>query len=326
MGTKSFHRERIQTHNKELPLKLKELAGEYENGKIAKQDYIKKMHEIHRVLFEYPEYIQNTDIKSIEITDGSVVMTTREHGVKLYTDFDDIRIVPIEIINFKAYEKQELYMIDRILADRGTFFDIGANIGWYTINIAKMKQRVTVYAFEPIPKTFECLKKNIALNNLTNASLYNFGFSDKSDALTFYYYPEGSGNASMVNVSNQENIEEIKCKVLRIDDFVQDQDFAVDFIKCDVEGAELHVFQGGAKTIAEHKPIVFAEMLRKWSAKFDYHPNDIISFFRDMEYCCFTVSNGGLLEFLLMNENTEETNFFFLHREKHAKQIEALHI
>lgn len=307
-------------------MKLKELAGEYENGKIAKQDYIKKMHEIHRILFEYPEYIQGTDIKSIEITDGAVIMTTRERDVKVYTDLDDIRIVPIEILNFKAYEKQELYMIDRILEDGATFFDIGANIGWYTINIAKMKQRVTVHAFEPIPKTFAYLEKNIALNNVANASLYNFGFSDKSDILTFYYYPEGSGNASMVNVSNQENIEEIKSKVLRIDDFVEDQDFTVDFIKCDVEGAELHVFQGGSKTIAEHKPVVFAEMLRKWSAKFGYHPNDIISFFRDMGFCCFTVSNGGLLEFLSMDENTEETNFFFLHREKHAKQIEVLHI
>ena len=307
-------------------MKLQELAGEYENGKIAKQDYIKKMHEIHRIFFEYSEYMQDTDIKSIEITDGAVVMTTREHGVSLYNDLDDIRSIPIEILNFKAYEKQELYMIDRMLEDSATFFDIGANIGWYTINIAKMKKRATVHAFEPIPKTFDYLKKNIALNNLTNANLYNFGFSDKSDLLTFYYYQEGSGNASMVNVSNQKNIEEIKCEVLLIDDFVHDQDFTVDFIKCDVEGAELYVFQGGAKTIAKHKPIVFAEMLRKWSAKFSYHPNDIISFFKDMGFCCFTVSNGGLLEFLSMDENTEETNFFFLHREKHAKQIETLHI
>lgn len=305
-------------------MKLKEFAAEYKNGKIAKQDYIEKMHEIHRILFEYPEYIRDTDIKSIEIADGEVVMTTKERGVKMYADVDDMRIIPIEILNFGAHEKEELDMMDRLVHDRATVIDIGANIGWYTINIAKMKPNATVHAFEPIPKTFVYLEKNIALNDVANASLYNFGFSNKSDVLTFYYYPECSVNASMANVSDRENVEKIKCKVMRLDDFMRERDFAVDFIKCDVEGAELLVFQGGVKTIAEHKPAVFTEMLRKWSAKFGYHPNDIISLFRDMGFCCFTVKNGGLTEFISMDENTEETSFFFLHHDKHACQIETL--
>ncbi|WP_342228107.1 FkbM family methyltransferase [Rickettsiella endosymbiont of Rhagonycha lignosa] len=51
----------------------------------------------------------------------------------------------------------------------------------------------------------------------------------------------------------------------------------LDFIKCDVEGAELTIYTGGINVIREHKAIIFTEMLRKWSVKFNYHPNDIIA-------------------------------------------------
>lgn len=303
-------------------MKLKEVAVEYESGRIAKEDYIKEMHEIHHVLFEYSEYIRGTDIKSIEITDDCVVITTKERGVKMYADVNDMRIIPIEILNFKVYEKEEQDMIGRMLEDSATILDIGANIGWCTINIAMMKQRVTVHAFEPIPKTFRYLKKNIALNNVTNANVYNFGFSDKSETRVFYYYPEGSGNASMVNVSNRAEIEEIKCKVLRLDDFMRDQDFTVDFIKCDVEGAELFVFEGSRETLKTQKPIIVTEMLRKLTDRYDYHPNKIISLMSDFGYRCFTTDGQHLLPFFEMDENTMETNFFFLHEVKHESIIE----
>ncbi len=78
------------------------------------------------------------------------------------------------------------------------------------------------------------------------------------------------------------------------------------------------MFQGGLKAIKRDTPIVFSEMLRKWSAKFDYHPNEIISLLSDIGYDCFVVKNGGLEKFVSMDESTKETNFFFLHHNKQA--------
>ena len=305
-------------------MNLIEIVEKYQSGGIYKSEYIRKMHDIHRMLFEYADYIRDTDIHSINIGNGEIVMTTKNHGIKMLVDMEDMRIAPIEILNFGSYEKEELDMIDRLLTDNANILDIGANIGWYTINLAKMKRNASIHAFEPLPRTFDYLKKNVDFNSVDNATLYNVGLSDKNGTFAFYYYPEISGNASLANLSEREDVEEIECKVLRLDDFMREHNFAVDFIKCDVEGAELLVFQGGVNTIAEHKPIVFTEMLRKWSSKYGYHPNDILSLFTDMDFCCFTVKGGKISEFVAMDENTIETNFIFLHQEKHKKQIELL--
>jgi hypothetical protein len=154
---------------------------------------------------------------------------------------------------------------------------------------------------------------------------HNFGLSDEEKDLTFYFLPEGSGNASSTNLSEREDIEKIVCHVEVLDVAASRLNLPrVDFIKCDVEGAELFVFRGGKKLLERDKPIIFSEMLRKWSAKFAYHPNQIIQLLADFGYRCFTAKGEKLIEFFSMNEETVETNFFFLHSTKHIEMIELL--
>jgi hypothetical protein len=62
-------------------------------------------------------------------------------------------------------------------------------------------------------------------------------------------------------------------------------------------------------------------MLRKWAAKFDYHPNDIINYFKNLGYNCFITKNKKLSLIEFVNDNTIETNFFFMHPEKHKDYI-----
>ena len=303
---------------------LSKLKLDYENGIISKPEYITEMHKIHKCLFEYSEFIKDTDISSIEITDDSVLMTCRSTGVKMLCDKNDERIAPIEILNFEFYEKTDLDMAIKLIEENFIVFDIGANIGWYTVNIPKLVKGVKVFSFEPVYKTFRYLKENIKLNNITNAQIFNFGFSDEEEEITFYYYPEGSGNASIANLSKSNTVEKISGHVRKLDNFVTEKNINVDFIKCDVEGAELLVFKGGIETIKKHKPIILTEMLRKWSANFNYHPNEIIELLSDVGYRCFTAKGEKLFEFFTMDEQTVETTFFFLHSVKHRLKINTL--
>ncbi|MFA6195040.1 MAG: FkbM family methyltransferase [Sulfurimonas sp.] len=306
-------------------MKMQEFEKRFLEGKVAKAEYISGMYSNnHDVLFEYSEFIKSRDIQKIEISDDSVIMTSRELGIKIVCNRYDERIAPIEILNFRNYEKDDSDMIYRLAKDGDTIFDIGGNMGWYSIGLYKTKKDVDIHTFEPIPSTYESLVSNVKING-AKIKINKFGLSDKKQDLTFYFHKEGSVNASAAIMNeDRENIEVI-CHVDTLDNYFNEQKLEkLDFIKCDVEGAELLTFKGGVQTIKRCKPIVFTEMLRKWSAKFNYHPNEIIQLFKNMGYGCYFVSNEKLKEITEMTDETVETNFFFLHSQKHSEQLMEL--
>lgn len=302
-------------------MKLDTIAKQFQTGAVDKQEYIARMYNIHKTLFNYAEYLRDTDISKIEITDFSVMMTSRKSGIKMLCPMDK-RTAPIEILNFNAYEPDLLAMAFKLIERESTIFDIGANMGWYTLNIAKALEGVKIYAFEPIASTFSYLKYNVELNKLENVILNNFGFSDTEQELTFYYDPENSGNTSLKEMEKGRSL--VQCRVKTLDNYFASPSIKCDFIKCDVEGAELLVYKGGVNFLSRCRPIIMSEMLRKWTAKFDYHPNDIIELLSGIGYQCFVVTGEKLREFFDMDETTVETNFFFLHSEKHNEIIKEM--
>jgi len=302
-------------------MKLKDIKNAFSQNQIEKSAYIDQMYNIHEVLFDYSEFIKNTDIQKIEISDNRVILTTKEDSIKLIAQYPDKRMIPIEILNFSFYEREALDFLKKIIKPESIMFDIGGNVGWYTINLKKNKPGLTVYTFEPIPKTFAILKENCLLNNISIDNLYNMGFSEEDKEVEFYFYPEGSGNSSMVNLTENPGVVVVKSLVQKIDTFVKQKNISIDFMKIDVEGAELFVLKGGLETIKKDTPVIFTEMLRKWSFKFNYHPNEIIELLNKIGYKCFILQNERLKEFYVMDESTTDTNFIFLHVEKHKSII-----
>ncbi len=306
--------------------KLLELKKNFQEGKIIKASYIKKMHHLHQRLFEYVPFIKTTDISQIEISEAGVIATAKEGDLKIFCDGEDHRIAPLEILNFDHYEKEEFELALALIGKKATIFDIGANIGWYSLLLAKKLKNSRVLAFEPIQKTFRYLEKNISLNRVKNVQAYNFGFSWQKEKKVFYYYPQGSGNASLANLAHHPSSQKITCRLETIDDFSRKRKVKIDFIKCDVEGSELFVFQGGVTTLKEDQPIILVEMLRKWEKAFGYQPNQLINFLKDLGYDCFVAKGRRLKKITEINQETKETNFFFLHRQKHQKEIARLTI
>ena len=301
---------------------LASLKHAFESGALTKAEYIEAMHRAHQCLFEYAAFLRSTDMGRIEITDGRVIMTTRT-GVRLFCAPADKRIAPVEILNFGSYESAHADMLNALVRDGNTILDVGANIGFYTISLARKFPWTAIFAFEPIPATFACLRANLELNGVTNARIFNFGLSDRECEQVFYFSPRNSVSASAVRLIEEADGAAVVCRVRRLDDFVEEHSLHVDFLKCDVEGAEYLVFQGAAETLRRDRPVIVAEMLRKWAARFHYHPNDILRFLGGLGYRCFTAAERRLLPFTAMDEHTTATNFFFLHTEQHREQIRA---
>jgi FkbM family methyltransferase len=213
------------------------------------------------------------------------------------------------------YEKEEREMLLSLAKDGDTFFDIGANAGLYSITFAKRYPKSRVYAFEPIPVTIAELESNLELNGVENVTICPYGLSDKSDHATFYYAASDSGATSMAPIG--ERFGPTVTTVASVSDLDSvcgnEGGFHPDIIKCDVEGAELLVFKGAAKTLETYKPVIQCEMLRKWAKRFNYHPNDIIKFLGEIGYNCYFLKEGSLQPFTEMTDETVETNFFFIH-------------
>ena len=296
----------------------------YQTGQITKAEYISQMHRLHALLFEYADYLRDTDITSIEIQPGQVVMTARASGIRLLCDSANKRIAPLEILNFGRYEAQDAELLMRLARPTMNVFDVGANIGWYALNFARCAPSIQVYAFEPVLETYRMLVRNTQLNLASNVHPFHLGLSNQTGTVTFYIPPGGADNASAANLSGRDDVLQQQCPVTTLDEFVRQQGLRVDLLKCDVEGAELFVLQGGRTVIPRDRPVIFVEMLRKWCAPFHYHPNEILQLLREFGYRCFTANGPGAKEFEQMDDSTVETNFFFLHPDQHAQQMREL--
>lgn len=310
-------------------MNIRKAKKDYKEQKIGKGNFIDKMHEFHRVLFDFSENLKDTEIAKIEIQDDKIVFTTRATeyhpgGCKFYVDVVDKRVTPVDTFNFDMYEKDDSEMLFKLVNDGDTIFDIGANIGWYSNHLAKGFPNSIIYSFEPIPETFNQITANTELNGAKNIRLNNLALSFKKEKLVFFYSPTVTGASSSQNITENQNMTKLEVEADTLDNFmIKNSITKLDFIKCDVEGAEFFVFKGGSETIKKNLPIIFTEMLRKWSAKFGYHPNEIIDYFHNFGYKCFVVKDNKLSLFDQVDENTIETNFFFMHPEKHFDTINA---
>jgi len=300
---------------------LRETRQKFKDGVISKPQFIKDMYTFHALLFEYADFLGSSDVQEIAIQKDSIIVTTREDGIRLACQRNDERCVPLEILNFGHFENEEMNLCRSICQPDWTVFDVGANIGFFSLSLMARHPKIVVYAFEPVPSTYAYLLDNIRLNNALSIFPQNIGLSNQAGECTFFVYPEGSVNSSMKDLSERESVQKIVCRNTRLDDFVADKKVVVDFLKCDVEGAEKLVLEGGLHVLRTQSPVLFVEMLRKWSAKFGYHPNDIIALLAPLGYRCFMLEEARLTLVEEVNEATLATNFFFLHSQKHAGLI-----
>jgi len=303
------------------------LQNSFKQGLIDKRQFNNAMADKHKSLFEYHELIRNSNVKSITITESEIISDFVRPRIRISCPYGDCRSAALGALTFGDYEPNEINIVVSILnllGDKIRFFDIGANVGLYSVVLSTYFPTLEGFAFEPIPSTFSCLRRNFELNEISKIQPLNLGLSDKSGEFLFYSYPSHLAASSLAITVDSSDREEIKCNVTTIDQFCLEHNQTIDFIKCDVEGSELNCFIGGLKTLTNDLPVVFTEMLRKWSAKFNYHPNEIIKLFINIGYTCFDFSSGKLVKFEKMDDETIATNFIFLHSHKHRFIIERL--
>lgn len=306
---------------------LIELKNSFKNGALSKPDFIRNALELHSTLFEYVEVTRSTDVKEILIAEDGVSFVLGDERIRLYCPANEARVAPIEVMNFAHYEPEETRVMDILVEHSRNILDIGANIGLYSIRFAKRFPNARVFAFEPMPISHAFLQRNVAANSVgARVTTFNYGLSETGGVVELFISPAAGTNASLKNVAGAQDATSVIGLTLTLDQWVNNQKIVPDFIKCDVEGAELLVFRGGRVTLVKHKPIVFAELLRKWSKPFGYHPNEMITFFAELGYICFAVGHNGVRIITEVTDETPETNYAFLHAERHGETIKRMDV
>jgi FkbM family methyltransferase len=160
-------------------------------------------------------------------------------------------------------------------------FDIGANVGLYSLLFSKYSDQV--YAFEPLPRNLKFLYEILKLNNARNVKIIPCAVSDKFQLSRF---SEG-GNCAIGKLSDagEQLVLAISC-----DDFVSAYNVAPKLMKIDVEGAEVLVLRGSEMLIREHHPIILL------STHSESLKTECLDLLRDFGYNSIKPLNHGYIE------------------------------
>ena len=158
--------------------------------------------------------------------------------------------IDFNIFFWGYYEKYETRYFSKNIRSGITFFDVGANIGYYSLMFSAKGCRC--HSFEPVEGTFSKLLSNIEINSFSNATLNNFGISSSCCSREINISPDACGNNSLENKFQTKQTEQITLKTL--DDYCLEKNIdQIDLLKIDVEGHENEVLLGAGNLLYSFK-------------------------------------------------------------------------
>jgi FkbM family methyltransferase len=203
-----------------------------------------------------------------------------------------------QIIASGEYEAEDSDFLSKQIRPDWISLDIGANIGCYSLLLAKLAPAGRVFAFEPSDFNFHLLHLNRALNDLGNLEIINLALADKNGEQEFCV-AEDSCFSSFRNTCRKKISQVVNVKTETLDNFVRRSGIAkINFIKIDVEGAEKLVLQGASDVLARLKPeMIMVEICEENLAAFNENGKNILAIMEKFAYRPFVISSGKLISF-----------------------------
>ncbi len=155
-----------------------------------------------------------------------------------------------------SYEIELLELIRRTVRADDVVYDVGANVGYHTLQFAATASSGTVYAFEPLAGARRMLERNVARNGARNVIVVERAVAKQSGEVllgrTSHYDQAAIDWAGGGNVT-------VRCPAISLDDFAAAGHAPPTVIKIDVEGAEVEVLLGSRRCLETCRPVVICE-------------------------------------------------------------------
>jgi len=213
-------------------------------------------------------------------------------GNKMYLDRKD----SLDLSLHGSYETLETEFVKQEVKKGDVVVDIGANIGYYSLILAKIVCNTgKVFAFEPAPDNYSILKKNVEINNYKNVVLENFAISDTNGEIELYLSEESMG-WHRIYPSKYCGENHIKVKTITLDDYFRNNSFKdkISFIKMDVEGAELGILKGMTSILTNNKKLtLLLEFVPKYIRESGSNPQELLDILQKHKFEIFIIDEDS---------------------------------
>jgi len=223
----------------------------------------------------------------VELPDG--------HCFFLQSDGNDPLLNFIFWRGFSGFEAETTSLFTKFTQRSDFIFDSGSHIGYYALLAATVNTKSKVFAFEPVPRVYNQLTRNVELNGYSNIVCIS-GAVTNFDGIVPLYVSKGEPfpcDASTLK-GFCESTEEIKVPALTLDSFVRETNIPkVDLMKIDTEATEHIVLEGARHIIERDEPIIICEVLKGRTEKF------LQSFFDNFGGCRYKyywITQQGLVQ------------------------------
>ena len=207
-----------------------------------------------------------------------ILKAESRHGVSMEVSLP--RDAGWDVIFFRGtYETGTTRVFETLIRDLDRVFDIGANMGWYSILSAKLAKHGEVHAFEPVPFIFEKFKKNATMNGIDSIFMNNIALGrEQSGSIAIHTFDGLYHGHSSMSTLNRSDYQTVHVPMTTLDSYCQENGIArIDFIKMDTEGAEMEVLAGAKELmLGSFPPIWLIELNEETAAAFHYAPHELI--------------------------------------------------
>ena len=218
-----------------------------------------------------------------------------------------------KIYYLKSFEKEETNFIRSVAKDDWVYFDIGANVGYYTLLFSTLSKNGRIHSFEPIPLCHHLLSANILLNNLNNIRINNLALSNYS-GVTKFSVSQKWETSSFIHTERDPLGEVIHVEVGRLDDYIKENGIErIDLMKIDVEGAEKLVLEGSLETLSKKElqpKILLVELYGPNFVHYHTSTDEIVKFLDSYGYNAFVISKKRLIPFTKEHYNIFDNVLF----------------
>ena len=203
------------------------------------------------------------------------LVVTLFNGRQMLCDLRDH--VERQVYFIGLYEPIEVFVLMRLLRPGMTMIDGGANVGQFTIMASDaVSPSGAVHSFEPVPSTFSKLRRNVEINRLQNVHTNQVALWYERATLRLGLARNNLDNAGAFGVDIVDAVSEVDTKATRLDEYAEAHQIpTIDFIKLDVEGAELQAMQGMSRVLERDHPTLLVEICRKTATRLGYDVQEI---------------------------------------------------